>query len=120
MTAICPAGPPKVCSEMANQVRTAVRKEMTGAAGSIGCIRSVWLVIGSPGSGRLTAEQCAAPVVLVEGIEHRAGHGEGLLVGTGHGEAAEQDVQAGRLGGVEAVVVEVGDVHDLGDPPQHG
>src|SRR3982750_3719071 len=30
MTAIWPAGPPKVCSEMANQVRTAVRKGMGG------------------------------------------------------------------------------------------
>src|SRR3954469_1662229 len=32
MTAIWPAGPPKVCSEMANQVRTAVRKGMAAVS----------------------------------------------------------------------------------------
>jgi hypothetical protein len=49
MTAIWPAGPPKVCSEMPNQVRTAVRNGIAGTSGSTGWIRSVWLVTGSPG-----------------------------------------------------------------------
>src|SRR3954453_8762487 len=42
MTAICPAGPPKVCSEMANQVRTAVRNGMAGC-GRPDCRRSASL-----------------------------------------------------------------------------
>src|SRR5687767_2894266 len=107
MTAIWPAGPPKVCREMANHARTAVRKGTTSA----GSRRSVSLVTGTPGSGRLAAEQGAATVVLVEAVEQRAGHGQGLLVAAGHGEAAEQDVEAGRLRGVEPVVVQVGHVH---------
>src|SRR4051812_38131406 len=42
MTAICPAGPPNVCSEMANQVRTAVRNGMAGC-GRPDCRRSASL-----------------------------------------------------------------------------
>src|SRR5688500_17769104 len=107
MTAIWPAGPPKVCSEVANQARTAGPNGMAAA----GSRRSVSLVTGTPGSGRLTAEQRAAAVVLVEPVEERPGHGEGLLVGAGHRQPSEQDVEAGRLEGVELVVVQVGGVH---------
>src|SRR5688500_5809567 len=94
ITAIWPAGPPKVCSEMANQVRTAVRNGMTGSA--VSCRLSASLVTGLLGSGRLAAEQRAASVVLVQGVEHRARDCEGVLVGAGHRQAAEQHVEPGR------------------------
>ena len=57
---------------------------------------------------------------LVEAVEDRTGHGEGLLVGADHGQAAEYDVEAGCFGGVVAFVVEVGFVDDLGDAPEDG
>src|SRR3712207_4087899 len=125
MTAIWPAGPPKVCSEMPNQVRTAARNGTvacwSGGAGS--CWGAVSRVMGSSavegGSGRLAAEHEAAAVVLVEPVEDGAGDGEGVLVVPGHRQSAQDDVQSGGLGSVEALVVEVGLVHDLGDPPQH-
>ena len=36
MTAICPAGPPKVCREMANQARAAERNGTTSAEAGAG------------------------------------------------------------------------------------
>jgi hypothetical protein len=35
MTAIWPAGPPKVCREMVNQARTASRNGMTSLSGAV-------------------------------------------------------------------------------------
>src|SRR3712207_4745715 len=120
MTAICPAGPPKVCSETRNQARTASRKGGTAVAWT-GAACGVGSDIGSPsGSGRLAAEQQAAADVLVQAVEERAGDGEGALVVAGHRQAAQQHVEARGLGGVEAAVVEVGLVHDLADPLEHG
>src|SRR3712207_413809 len=95
MTAICPAGPPKVCSEMRNQARTAVRNGTTVCCcGRAGLFASMAVLAGS---GRLAAEQQAAAVVLVEPVEERAGDGERLLVGAGHRQPAQQDVEPGGL-----------------------
>src|SRR3712207_629540 len=117
MTAICPAGPPKVCIEMRNQARTAVRNgttvcscEREGVSESTGVLA---------GSGRLAAEEQATTVVLVEPVEEGPGDGERVLVGAGHRQPAQQDVEPGGLGRVEPLVVEVGLVDRLGDPPQH-
>src|SRR5688572_13409455 len=114
MTAIWPAGPPNVCSEMANHARTAVRNGMASRTGRASLVMST-----SPASGRLATQQGPPAVVLVEPVEELTGYGEGALVVPRHREPAEEDVQPRRLRRVEAVVVEVGDVHDLGDPPQH-
>src|SRR4051794_6255300 len=88
---------------------------VTGASRSpVLCIRS-----SAVRSGRLAAEQQATPVVLVEPLEDRSGDGQGVLVVAGHGQPPQHDVEAGGLGGVEQLVVQVGLMHDLGDPPQH-
>src|SRR5262249_13994894 len=55
---------------------------------------------------------------FVEAVEDRAGDGEGFLVGADHGQAAQDDVEAGGFGGVVPFVVEVGFVDDLGDAPE--
>src|SRR5215207_8718170 len=70
-------------------------------------------VAGSVLSGRFSAEQDRSAVVLVEPVEERRGDREQLLVLLRHREAAQEHVEAGRLGGVVALVVEVGLVHDL-------
>ena len=44
MTAICPAGPPKVCSEMANQARAASRSEITSWECACACMSPSSLV----------------------------------------------------------------------------
>ena len=58
MTAIWPAGPPNVCNEMANQVRTAVRKGITGSAAARrlpdrACALAVLAMTSRLGSGDL-------------------------------------------------------------------
>ena len=42
-----------------------------------------------------------------------------VVVVLGHGQTAQDDVEAGGLGGVVPVVLEVGLVDDRRDPPQH-
>ncbi len=46
--------------------------------------------------------------------------GHGLFVVQGHGQSGDDDVQAGCCGGVEALVVDVGFVDDVGGCPQDG
>ncbi len=54
MTAIWPAGPPKVCSEMANQARTASRNGTTSlvrsSSGTSEALGGVAVGAGCPGS----------------------------------------------------------------------
>ena len=58
----------------------------------------VWL-------GRWSAGHELAAGVLIQPVEQFVGDGEGFLVGcAGEGETADQDVQAGRGGGVVAFV----------------
>ena len=54
MTAIWPAGPPNVCSEMANQARTAVRNGIAGS--DVGLPAR-----GVAGHGRLLAHAGSRP-----------------------------------------------------------
>src|SRR4051794_15636872 len=116
ITAIWPAGPPKVCSEIRNQARTAVRNGTTACC----CGRAVeGRFIGTPDSRRLSAEQQAATVVLVETVENRSGDREGLLVAARHRQPAQDHIQTGCLRSVELLLVEVGLVHGLGYPPEH-
>ena len=70
------------------------------------------------GSSGWTIEQQAAAVELVEAVEDGSGDGEGLRVVPGHRQPAQHHVQLWRFWDVVAFV-QVGLVHDLGDPPQH-
>jgi hypothetical protein len=56
--------------------------------------------------------------VLVDSVEHRAGQAQDLVVAAGHGQAAQDNVEAGGFGCVVALVVQVGLVDDRRDPPQ--
>src|SRR5262245_26473333 len=70
-------------------------------------------------SRRLAAGQERAFAVLVEAVEERPREGEQLLVVAYHRESAQEHVEAGRLGRIEALVGEIGLVDDLGDLPEH-
>src|SRR3712207_9335264 len=104
MTAICPAGPPNVCSEIRNHAFTAVRNGTVRAGGAS--------LVTASSSGRwsrgLAAEQQSAAVVLVEAVEDGAGDGVGAPVLAGNGQAPQDDLRAGRLGGVRGPPVQDG------------
>src|ERR687897_244980 len=68
--------------------------------------------------GFAAAEQ-GALAVLVEAVEQRSRKRKQLLVVADHREASQQDIETGSLGGVVALVGEVGLVHDLRDLPQN-
>jgi hypothetical protein len=70
--------------------------------------------------GGFAAQEVPAVVVLVEPVEQRLGGGEGVGVVANRGQAAQDYVEAGRLGGVVPAVVEVGFVDDARDRPQGG
>jgi threonine dehydrogenase-like Zn-dependent dehydrogenase len=54
--------------------------------------------------------------VLVQAVEEPVGDREGVVVGAaGQGQAADQDIEADRGGGVVAVVGQVGFVDDAAD-----
>src|SRR3954468_13797222 len=113
MTAIWPAGPPKVCSEMPNQVRTAVPK------GTIACTRGrsaagwstdgavlggrgssgggAWRVIGS----RSPLRRCPLPLGRAEQAQAVEGHQDGgpLVSGDTEGEGQVSDQVPGHQRG---------------------
>ena len=64
------------------------------------------------------AEQGSAAAVFVQAVEQRPGQLKDAFVGAGHGQAAQRDVEPGRLGGVVTLVIQVGLVDDLGDLPR--
>src|SRR5687767_10091412 len=97
ITAICPAGPPKLCKPTRTQTRTA-SANVTGM--SAGCTRH--LLSASERSMQLTEELLA--------------RGQPLLVGPVHATQAVDDrSHAGRLAALELPVLEVDVVHDLSD-----
>src|ERR671930_348076 len=71
-------------------------------------------------SRRIAAQERRALEVLVEAVIERAADVEDLMVGTNHREPAHQRVEARCLGGVEAIVFEIGLVDHLADPPEDG
>lgn len=71
-------------------------------------------------SGGFAAQRGGAAVVLVEAVEDGVGDGHGAGVVSGHGQAAQDDVEAWGFGSVEAFVVDVGFVDDLTDAAQGG
>src|SRR5437868_4558485 len=98
-------------------VRASPRSRRTERSMSTAVPWSTTARLGWPWLGVFAAEERGAVVVLVEAIEDWFGDREGVLVAADHGQAAEDRVEAGGLGGVVAFVVEVGLVDDLGDLP---
>ena len=88
MTAICPAGPPKVCSEISEPrpdacrngttSRRAVARLRVGSvdAGPPGVADGSWRGRVGPGQAGSRPSSRRAAVVLVQAVEDRPGHGE--------------------------------------------
>jgi hypothetical protein len=58
--------------------------------------------------------------MLVQAVEHRTRHRQHLDIGQDHGQAAADHIQPDRFRRVEAVVGEIGLVHDPSDIPEDG
>src|SRR5918996_4112818 len=112
MTAICPAGPPKLSAAILAQTRTASPKAIPWPAGvGDGALAVVTSTAPSAGSrGLLVGE------VRIQVVEYRGAPGEALLiVGVREHDAADQPGDAGRLLAAELAILQIDVVHDLAD-----
>src|SRR5689334_7332007 len=110
ITAICPAGPPKL--KAATRIQTLMASEKETPCEGVGVVAAVWVrgvaISVSPFAG-LTE-------IGIEGIERlRAACDALVVVGGCHGDAGDQARDAGGLLAAVLGVLEIDVVDDLGD-----